>query len=204
MKDRDIRRNFHRKALRHHHANKDTLVIDELGLRHGTCRADIAVINGHIHGFEIKSDEDSLCRLEDQVDVYGAVFDYSTIVTTTRHLRQALGLIPGWWGIIICSQGCRGGINFDSRRQAGRNPEVDPVSVAELLWRDEAREILLQTGLPGKLVRERRSLLYELLTKSLPLDELRKSVRTCLKSRKNWRHHAQPAPDGDLCLPSAT
>ena len=46
MKDIDIRINTHKKILLNHHKNDNTLVIDELGLKHGNCRADIAVING--------------------------------------------------------------------------------------------------------------------------------------------------------------
>ncbi len=53
MNDVEIRQNFHRKILRRQHAQKNTLVIDELGLNHGRCRADIAVVNGHFWGFVI-------------------------------------------------------------------------------------------------------------------------------------------------------
>ena len=58
MNDERIRAAFHRKVLRRHHANANTLVIDELGLKHGKRRAVIAFINGHINGYEIKCDYD--------------------------------------------------------------------------------------------------------------------------------------------------
>jgi len=73
MNDLEIRGSFHRKKLRLQHAHVDTLVVDELGLNHGECRADIAVINGHLVGYEIKSNKDSLRRLEGQVNSYNAV-----------------------------------------------------------------------------------------------------------------------------------
>jgi hypothetical protein len=72
--------NFHQKKLWLHHANENTLVVDELGILNGKSRADIAVINGYLVGFEIKSDEDSLTRLNDQVEAYNAVFDRSTLI----------------------------------------------------------------------------------------------------------------------------
>ena len=72
MNDAQIRSSFHSKKLRRHHATPDTLVVDELGLKHGKCRADIAVINGHLIGYEIKSDDDSLHRLARQVEAYNA------------------------------------------------------------------------------------------------------------------------------------
>jgi hypothetical protein len=63
VRDRDVRQALHRKVLKEHHGDANTLVVDELGLRHGTCRVDIAVVNGFIHGYEIKSDADTLERL---------------------------------------------------------------------------------------------------------------------------------------------
>jgi len=42
MNDHDIRVNIHKKILMRHHKNNNTLVIDELGLKNGDCRADIA------------------------------------------------------------------------------------------------------------------------------------------------------------------
>jgi hypothetical protein len=55
MNDPLIRKAFHCSFLQKEHAAPTTLVVDELGLEHGKCRADIAVINGHLIGYEIKS-----------------------------------------------------------------------------------------------------------------------------------------------------
>ena len=62
-KDLDIRSALHAKRLRRLKAKPDTLVIDELGLAHASSRIDVAVINGCIHGYEIKSAKDTLDRL---------------------------------------------------------------------------------------------------------------------------------------------
>ncbi|WP_128815240.1 hypothetical protein [Vibrio sp. 624788] len=53
--DSEIREAFHKKKLKSQHEDNQTLVIDELGLMHGSNRIDIAVVNGCIHGYEIKS-----------------------------------------------------------------------------------------------------------------------------------------------------
>jgi hypothetical protein len=42
------------------------LVLDELGIDHGRQRADIAVINGRMTGYEIKSDRDTLAPLSNR------------------------------------------------------------------------------------------------------------------------------------------
>ncbi len=63
MNDPEIRRAYHRLRLARHHRDPNTLVVDELGLQHGESRADIAVVNGHLLGVEIKSDVDTLIAL---------------------------------------------------------------------------------------------------------------------------------------------
>src|SRR6266700_7087227 len=118
MNDTLIRECFHRQRLWRHRASPNTIVVDELGLKHGKCRADIAVINDHLAGYEIKSDEDSLSRLEQQVEVYGAVFDRATAVVATKHARSIRSAIPRWWGIVVCHLEAKGRIVFESMRDA--------------------------------------------------------------------------------------
>jgi hypothetical protein len=204
MNDLEIRQNFHRKKLRRQHAQKDTLVIDELGLNHGKCRADIAVINGHLIGYEIKSNNDSLRRLKEQVKSYNAVFDKITIVIGDRYINSIQSHIPKWWGIIISLRGPRGTVNFDTIRKAQMNKDVDPISIARLLWRNEAEEILRQKKLPSRILRQPRAVLYEYLVDLLNIYELRKFVREYLKKRKNWRCPESPSQCDDLFRPVAT
>jgi hypothetical protein len=196
MNDAQIRSSLHRKKLRRQHTDTDTLVIDELGLRHGACRADVAVVNGHLIGYEIKSDEDSLGRLAAQIDAYGAVFDRATAVVGERHLCGAKGMLPRWWGITVATEGQRGAVHFATLRRATPNPSVDLFAVAQLLWKDEVQEELSKLGLEGKVLRQRRELLYGLLVKALRPHELRRVVRERLKNRTGWRCPAQPSSNG--------
>ncbi len=154
MNDMQIRENFHRKKLRWHHASPDTLVLDELGLKHGKCRADIAVINGHLIGYEIKSDADSLYRLPEQIEAYSDVFDRATLIVGTRHAEAAYSLVPDWWGVIVSHRGPRGGISFEMVRSPGVNEEVDLFSVAQLLWKNEAADILTGLDVPQRVMRQ--------------------------------------------------
>lgn len=187
LNDRKVRGSLHQKVLRRHHVRSDTLVIDELGLNHGRYRADVAVINGHLIGFEIKSDEDTLARLEEQIRAYDAVFDRSTAVVGRRHVSKAMTTLPKWWGVMMADLGPRGAVRFKSIRQATRNRSVNPFSVAQLLWRDEAETILVERGAPRRLLRQPRAALYKELTSVLPLADLQEKVRDCLRSRRNWR-----------------
>jgi hypothetical protein len=197
LNDAIIRQSFHHKKLRKHHAASDTLVLDELGLQHGRCRADIAVVNGHLVGYEIKSDDDSLNRLAQQVDAYNAVFDNITAVVGTRHLVGVDRMVPGWWGLMIASKGQRGAVHFETVRRATMNLSSDDFSVAQLLWRSEAEEELVKIGFTGKILKQNRSTLYKELIKTLGARKLRKVVRQRLKSRTGWRHPEPPSQCGD-------
>ncbi|MHC4573070.1 MAG: sce7726 family protein [Planctomycetota bacterium] len=204
MNDFEIRQNFHRKRLRRQHAQKDTIVIDELGLNHGKCRADIAVVNGDFVGYEIKSNNDSLRRLKEQVKSYDAVFDKISIVVGDRHINSIQNHIPKWWGVIVSERGPRGAVNFDTVRKPKTNKNVDPISLARLLWRNEAQEILRQKKLRPKVLRQPRAVLYECLVDSVNICELRRFVREYLKNRKNWRCPQSPSQCDDLFRPVAT
>ena len=204
MNDQEIRQNFHRKILRRQHAQKNTLVIDELGLNHGKCRADIAVVNGYLAGYEIKSNKDSLRRLEEQVKSYNAVFDKAFIIVGNRHIKSIQNYVPEWWGVIESVRGQRGAVNFDTIREARTNKNIDPISIAKLLWRNEAKEILMQKKIPSKILRQPRAILYECLVDVLNTCELRKIVRKYLKNRRNWRCPALPSRYDGLYQPAAT
>jgi hypothetical protein len=65
------------------------LILEEFGCK--TARIDIAVVNGALHGFEIKSDSDSLARLAGQAEQYGRVFDFVTLICVEGYSLQPSG-----------------------------------------------------------------------------------------------------------------
>lgn len=190
MRDRDVREALRRKVLAEHTRDPDTLVIDELGVAHGSARVDIAVVNGRLHGYEIKSDLDTLQRLPNQAIAYSAVFDRVTIVAGAKHASHLADAVPPWWGIKIATQGPRGAVHFADVRAPRSNPGIDPVDLAHLLWRDEAVAILEARSIKGVRSKNRAGL-YRLLADHLQLDDLRDAVRAALKSRVGWRSDAQ-------------
>jgi len=193
MNDREIRDAYHRRRLSRQHRDPSTIVVDELGLKHGECRADIAVINGHMVGIEIKSDADSLDRLATQVEGYSSVFDRAVLVATDKHLANATSRIPSWWGIVRVQQGPRGGVDFVTVRPTMANPQVDSFAVAQLLWRDEAAQILSSLGAEPRQLRSSRAVLYGELVSQLSQCELRRQVRETMKMRFPWRESSSPS-----------
>lgn len=187
--DRDIRYALHRKCARIKRLHPETLVIDELGLAHAKSRIDVAVINGCIHGYEIKSDKDSLYRFERQFQIYRQTLQKLTIVVAPRHLQAILAEAPHWCGIVEASVGIRGGVKLNTIRMARLNPDVDPIMMAHLLWRSEVVELLSRLGYTTKELRLPRKQLYELLSKALSTRDICHAVRGFMIKRKAWRGH---------------
>jgi hypothetical protein len=194
LDDAAIRTAFHAKLLRAAHRSPGTLVVDEFGIDHGSRRADIAVINGRMTGYEIKSDVDSLVRLRGQVAGYSRVFDYATVVVTDRHLRQVTSVVPAWWGIVGVSAGARRGIRFRTVRRGSPNPRSSAIALARLLWRHEVIAVLKDLGLPGKRLRTERSLLYRVLVGRLATEDVARLVRDRLRGRSAWPGPSQLSP----------
>ncbi|QTO43335.1 sce7726 family protein [Burkholderia latens] len=182
-----------KKVLAESLTNPNALVVEELGLEHGACRVDIAVVNGVIHGYELKSDADTLHRLPLQIDAYSRALDKATLVVSERHHAEAAKLLPSWWGIKVSHVGPRGAVHIETERAATMNPDISAFHVAHLLWRDEALAILEAFETDKRVLRGNKRVLYTLLAQHLSLSSLRAQVRDALKRRTNWRHPAQPS-----------
>ncbi|MGQ4266450.1 sce7726 family protein [Nocardiopsis changdeensis] len=185
LRDTDIRELLTADLNARYADDTQTLIKHELGLCAGERRVDLAVINGEMVGYEIKSDVDRLDRLVEQAEVYGKVFDRMSIVTTDRYLDAAVAMVPAWWGVLRVRQGQRG-ISSEQVRIGALNKKQDPFTLAQLLWREEALEELKKRGLAKGLSKKRRWIVWQHLAQAMPLDELRRVVRERLKARREW------------------
>lgn len=160
----------------------DTVIIEELGICRGQVRIDLAVVNGLIHGYEIKSERDSLRRLASQVTMYSRVLDRATLVVATRHLAEALVIVPAWWGVLRFDLAADN-IRFKIVRRGRTNPGRDSRSLVELLWLDEAIALLeshkAARGVKGKP----RCVVWDRVCGTVTDDEIATVVRARLKAR---------------------
>ena len=202
MKDLDIRivlsKFLHDKFVLH---DPTFILLYEFGLCQGTARIDMAVINGHIHGFEIKSEQDTLYRLEQQMEVYSKTLDYLTLVTNKKHLRELRHVLPKWCGIMVVNE--RDEIH--QKRVAKLNRNIDPNSLVQLLWRDEAIDILRQLG-HSKGLNQPNRVLWERIASSISIEDLNARVRETLKVRRattSWRSDQPQELRDDSLLQSA-
>lgn len=184
-----------KEDLRRRHArNKKLRIIEELGIQHGIARIDIAVVNGTMHGYEIKSDQDTLKRLPEQMDIFNSVFDKMTLVVGKNHLYEAINMVPDWWGIMIAKVNVNGSVAFSRIRRTDFNKTQNSVSVAKLLWREEALRILEESGEARGFYSKPRNLIYEKLATVLDQESLAEKVREAIFIRAGWR------PDAPLVL----
>lgn len=195
MNDCDIRQLLHEHLRILHAGEPDTLVMDEFGLLLGDARADLVAINGAFHGYEIKSNRDTLERLPHQRTAYGLCFDTVTLVVGSKHIKSARPAVPRWWGIIEAVESPQGPALI-VRRLPKKNPTVNAESVAQLLWRDELSDVLASFGVdPGKKTRQE---LWQALAALMPIQELCSCVRIKLKARGDWRSAGSPFRRADL------
>jgi hypothetical protein len=187
MTDSLVRAAFHKSVLRAAHEDPSTFVLDELGLKHGESRADIAVLNGKLVGYEIKTERDTLSRLTSQVISYSEVFDRVYIISGKKHLDKINFLIPDWWGIYEIHQEDESSFSFFRIRDGEKNPTKNLYGIAQLLWKNEAMDLLNTMFDCNVREKSTRDQLYNILISKCDCEELSRLVIKCLKERLGWR-----------------
>ncbi len=162
-------------------------VFEELGVRHGMTRIDFAIVNGVMHGYEIKSDRDTLERLPEQVKEFSTVFDKLTLVVGKRYLYQAMHMIPDWWGVTVAKLDTNNHVIFQIIREPENNKEQIGISIARLLWRGEALQILEKRNSADGVRNKPREFIYERLADVMDTATIKEQVSTLLISREGWR-----------------
>lgn len=166
-------------------------VVEELGLCRGQARVDLAAVGRQIHGYEIKSDRDSLRRLAAQIDLYGLVLDRATLVVGERHVEEAVALLPSWWGVLGVCISTGGRATLRPLRAGSLNPHRDARALAELIWRDEAIELLEARGASRGVRAAPRAVVWDRVCEHYALEEIAATVRARLKARQAQR---EPPP----------
>ena len=172
-------------------SENDTVVIEELGLCRGQVRVDLVVVDDFLHGFEIKSDKDSLRRLAGQVDLYSKVLDRATIVVGSRHFARVLDIVPTWWCVLRYESSSEG-IQFKTVRRGKKNPKKDPRSIVELLWLDDAIALLEERNAARGIRGKPRRIVWDRVCVHFEVKEIADAVRSILKERVATRVLAQP------------
>ncbi|EHH1218515.1 sce7726 family protein [Vibrio parahaemolyticus] len=102
----EIKSNIINYLIENWELTSQDLIINEFTVGDFSRRVDLAVIkSSRLFAFEVKSDSDSLVRLEGQVSKYQEYFDKVIVVTAPRHTLKALELTPSNVGVWEISKG---------------------------------------------------------------------------------------------------
>ena len=181
-RDKDIRKHLLENTFSRFFSKKDTVVVNELDLCQGMARVDIAVVNGYLHGYEIKSDADSLSRINSQAEIYNKVLEKVTVVSGTRHIEKLIVQTPIWWGITE--------VKYDGFKVVSKilrtptiNKEIDIFYLCRLLWKSEALGLLEKHGKSIGCLSKNKFFLWKKIANEIPEQEIKNYVRESLKKR---------------------
>lgn len=182
--DKTIRRVLVKQLRDIYRKEHNTAIIPEFSLSSTGTRADIAVVNGILHGYELKGDLDSLVRLPRQIQGYNAVFDKVTIVVGKKHVLKTIQEIPDWWGVIVAKNiNSSGDPLLIEIREACQNQNQNVLTILELLWKCEIVDVLKKEGLYHKHSSSTKLELCETLINNLDTKSIKDHVRRSIVNR---------------------
>jgi hypothetical protein len=186
LKQRGLRDEYiYKAALTHRilmgtHSLRTACMLSEF--RAGECKADIAILNGTTTVYEIKSERDSLSRLERQIENYRKVFASVFVIAGENHVDAVLGATPADVGVMSLDRR----YYISTRRKAKNRPDrICPVAVFDALRTSEAKDVLTGLGIavpdtPNTLLRAKLRKHFETLR---PEDAHEGMLRTLKRTR---------------------
>lgn len=124
--------------------------VSELFIDSFARRADLVMANGKLSAFEIKSDRDTLDRLDGQLETYLKLFEQVTVVCAERHQAGVVERTPDGVGIWVLSESG----SFKVLKRAKTYKQVAHHSWLSFLPVDELRNLLATHGLQRSGTRE--------------------------------------------------
>ena len=146
-----------KKAHRHEYVYKSALTNNVLlgthnlqtasmitEFRSGQCKADLVIFNGTATVYEIKSERDTLSRLERQIAAYRDIFATVYVIAGENHIDDIMEQVPQDVGVMLLSPK-----NSITRvRKAISQPErTRPEAIFDSLRTAEAKRILTDFGI---------------------------------------------------------
>ncbi len=168
------------KVLLGTHSLRTASMLSEF--RAGSCNADLVILNGTATVYEIKSERDSLTRLEHQVENYKRVFAKVNVISSEEHIDGILKAVPEDVGIMCLTKRYQ----IKTMREALNCPErICPSTVFDSLRISECVEILESLGIAVPVVPniERHAALRKLFSEIDPATLHFEMVKTLKRTR---------------------
>lgn len=151
--------------------------------RVGDCKADLAILNGTATVYEIKSERDSLSRLERQIETYKGFFATVYVIAGDKHIDSIRSLVSSDVGVLKLSARHQISTLREAKENASRTA---PSTIFNSIRVEEVKRILDLMDLPIPDVPniELREALREQFMKLTPL-EAHKAMVQVLKETRN-------------------
>lgn len=162
------------------HSLRSSCMLNEF--RVGKSKADVVILNGSTTVYEIKSERDSLSRLQRQLVDYQKVFARVFVIAGKNHVDTVLESTPTEVGVMSLSSR----FQISTLREAVNRPQrICPLAVFQTLRTAEAADILAHAGLaipnaPNTQLRTELRNLFETLAPEVVHDGM---VRTLRRTR---------------------
>lgn len=127
-----------RKILIGRHSLKSSVLLSEF--RVGANKADLVLLNGCSTCYEIKTEYDSLVRLEDQLKSYTKLFTKVFVVCASKMITEVLLLTPINVGVIEFTETCK----LKTIREPIENSYIDSELMMKSLRKEEYLSIAEQ------------------------------------------------------------
>lgn len=155
---------------------ENSVIINELTIDDFSGRVDLVTADDKgLYAYEIKSEADSLCRLENQVARYLRFFDKITVFATPKHISGILKIVPPAVAVWVVEDGV---VKIVQRGKKQSNQEIP--ELLKLMKVSELRQLVSCLGKTPEIVR--RSLLEALLC-DVSRAKIRAAVLKALKNR---------------------
>ncbi|MDF4636452.1 sce7726 family protein [Vibrio parahaemolyticus] len=166
--------------------DKDAVLINELPVDNFSRRADLVVANGKLHAFEIKSDADSLSRLEGQIETYTDFFDKVTLVCSPKFTQKAIDTLPKIVEILELNKDSDGETSLKVKRRGRIDRVENPNKFLSFVEKKYLVSALKQKKLACQSCETRNSLQNKI--SKLPKSYWRKLVLDYLKTKYRQTH----------------
>lgn len=158
----------------------DATIINEMVVANWSRRADLAIANDSLQAYEIKSDFDSLKRLDGQLKIFNSSFEKVTIVCAPKFTCEVSKRVSSNVGVVEF-QSNNSGVRFKVIQKGRVCSRLNKVVYLGFLLKSELKYLLNQCGIKvsNNLHRDR----LEILASKLSLNKIREFVITSIKNR---------------------
>lgn len=152
-------------------------------MRVANSRLDYGRINGSSYAYEIKTELDTLNKLEKQIEDYSKVFEFVSVVIHSKHLKKAKEILPSYCGIEVYDK-CMDS-EFFIERKAEKSPFVNiEAQIAALTSKD--LDFIINNKQQRKICNNRKAK-EEYVFNSFLKEDINYLFKEAIKNRYNER-----------------